>query len=457
MLRIDEHYQSTVTLEGPEKVFEEAGHVEYTLKLDKPSTKSQQFRISTRTNTALGGERRDLINDFHFVAKDVTIPAGRTQAKFTVEILDDNTYEGGDEDEGENFFIEVFRQFDSSKVATKEVVILDNEYRLSFNESQYVADEGSGNFSVQICTSRNREGINPGFTFTSSGIVYVSQRPADLAPDDPWTPPPPLVVPYNPPSLEGKTFYFDSEKNSRGRLCMNLKIPIHNDNEVRGSGNLQIKITATDGSLFETANITIKEDDTRASYPAGRIQMSFPKSDLRSTSFVELEYYRNVEINDANYRDCKAQAGGSISNHTITEGDTFCVFFNNVGTSSPARMEVNVSVSGSEHLGQSSKNYVVPMKGDVINTNQFYMAVKTLPSTKSEKDNFITVALLPPTSGEHPYTLADPKGLIIKVKDGPDGEGIFSGLNGEKYEGPFDAASELSLDTDPGPGGHPSD
>ena len=117
-------------------------------------------------------------------------------------------------------------------------------------------------------------------------------------------------------------------------------------------------------------------------------------------------------------------------------------------------MEVNVSLSGSEHLGQSSKNYVVPVKGDVINTNQFYMVVKTLPSTKSEKDNFITVALLPPSSGDHPYTLAAPKGLVIKVKDGPDGKGIFSGLKGEKYEGPFDTTSELSLDTDPGPGTH---
>ena len=51
-------------------------------------------------------------------------------------------------------------------------------------------------------------------------------------------------------------------------------------------GTCTIKITATDGSLFETANIIIEEDDTRASYPAGRIQMSFPKNDLRSTSFV---------------------------------------------------------------------------------------------------------------------------------------------------------------------------
>ena len=324
----NEHYFPNISLEGPNEIYEGAGEVEYTVKLDKPSTNSGlTLNVATITNTA------SEFSDFEpLQINGVSLKPGQTEYKFKLRVIDDNVYEASNQGEGENLQILVVLSDTNNpdnRVQTDErITILDNDYTLSFNEGSFVADEGSGSFSVQICASRIIEGINQGFTFTSSDITYPSdtRRPADLAPDEPWSPPPPLVVPYNPPSLEGKTFYFDPGKN-----CMVLKIPIPNDNEVRGSGSFRITATPkheTNNVLVGTAyaDLIIKDDDTRASYPAGRIQMSFPKSDITS-SIAELGSYRIVDINDADYRDCKAQAGGRISNHTITEGDTFLCLF----------------------------------------------------------------------------------------------------------------------------------
>ena len=177
---------SAFSIKGPDRVWENAGEVEYTVELPRTFESNATVTLIATKNGAVGQKDVDAGEtdegaDYVLVDKTITIPAGKSSGTFRVKIVDDSIYENGVPAEGQGEEFSLSASIGNTQSDPKKVIILDNEYTIAASENFFVFEEDVGIAVVPICISRVGifgAGFKPTYGDTDTAKAGVHYTPA---------------------------------------------------------------------------------------------------------------------------------------------------------------------------------------------------------------------------------------------------------------------------------------